>query len=212
MNIATPADRPSFEMAPAGTWAWMSRSNASEGSPSGPVRDFSRFSTAWALSRMTSPSCSMRSRSGPGLTNGVELVGGSNEQHPAEVGRYAQIGVAPAAERPAARTTHVAGPCDLSRSGRRLPACAGCQRRQALRATPKGQRRPNGRRAGLRQGSAPPWFTGGPPAAAILRRPGGKLTVQPVRAHYGCNGISPHQIDEGARQSGASMAIQGLMG
>ena len=36
--------------------------------------------------------------------------------------------------------------------------------------------------------------------------------MQPVRARHGCNGISPHQVEGAAGQSGASMAIQGLMG
>ena len=63
MNIATPAEGPSFGIAPAGTWTWMSLASNSAGSmPSPTARLLTSDSAACALSRMTSPSCPVRIR------------------------------------------------------------------------------------------------------------------------------------------------------
>ena len=63
MNMATPADGPSFGMAPAGTWTWMSsRSNIAGSAPSCAARALTRLSAAWALSFITSPSWPVRIR------------------------------------------------------------------------------------------------------------------------------------------------------
>src|SRR5256885_8823064 len=61
VNIATPALGPSFGVAPAGTWTWMSLFSNIEGSISScAVLLFTNVRAACALSRMTSPSWPVR--------------------------------------------------------------------------------------------------------------------------------------------------------
>jgi hypothetical protein len=57
MNMATPALGPSFGIAPAGTWMWMSFfSKRLASMPNAAARFFTIESAACALSRITSPS------------------------------------------------------------------------------------------------------------------------------------------------------------
>ncbi len=61
MNIATPALGPSFGVAPAGTWTWMSDFSSTSGAmPSGCARALTSDSAACALSFITSPSWPVR--------------------------------------------------------------------------------------------------------------------------------------------------------
>ena len=60
-NIATPAEGPSFGVAPAGTCTWMSDFSSSSGAmPSDSARDFTTENAACALSFITSPSWPVR--------------------------------------------------------------------------------------------------------------------------------------------------------
>ena len=57
VTIATPADGPSFGVAPSGTWTWTSSFSISKGSrPKEKAFDLIKNSAAWTDSFITSPS------------------------------------------------------------------------------------------------------------------------------------------------------------
>ena len=91
MNIATPALGPSFGVAPAGTWTWMSLfSKRLASMPSAEARFLTIESAAWALSFITSPSWPVRiSRPEPGVRRRLDEQDIAADRGPGETGRDA---------------------------------------------------------------------------------------------------------------------------